>query len=130
MWILLEKVTDITSAQLLAMSVTPVEIVPDPGAGKITVPVGIAWDVKPGVAYSGAGSITSAFDGGATAYTTFAPGLNAAVQTIGNALAPSGAAADATTRAGAIQAQLAAPLTTGTGTLRITAKYYVQDLQS
>jgi len=130
MWILLEKVTDITSAQILAMASTPVEIIPDPGDGFITVPVGICWDVQPGTAYSGAGSITTAFDGGATAFTTFTPGLDAAVQTIGAALAPSEAAAAATTRAGAVTASLADPLTTGTGTLRITAKYYVQDLQS
>ncbi len=131
MWILLEKVTDITSAEILAMDTVPVEIVPDPGDGKINVPVGICWDVLPGtIVYSGAGSVTTAFDGGATAFTTLAPGLNSATQKIGNALAPSGNAADATTRAGKITASLAAPLTSGNGTLRVTAKYYVQVLQS
>jgi hypothetical protein len=130
MWILLEQVTTITSVQILAMGSTPVEIIPAPPAGQINVPVQLAWDVKPGgVNYSGTGSLTTAFAGGATAFTTFAPGLNASVQNNGVSLAAAEAAAAITTRAGNITASLAAPLTLGNGTLRITAKYYTQALQ-
>jgi|SRR5580700_833951 hypothetical protein len=130
MWILLETVTDITAAQILAMSTTPVEIVPAPDAGSVIVPVAISWAVRPGsVPFSGAGSVTTAFGGGASGpYTTFAPGLNATVETIGNAVAPSGAAAAATTRAGHITASLAAPVTSGNGVLSILCKYYWKKL--
>ena len=130
MWILLEKVTDISSSQLLAMNTTPVEIVPDPGAGFINVPVAISWVVRPGsVPYSGAGSLTTAYKGGAASpYTTLAPGLNATVTTIGTALAPSQAAAAATTLEGNITASLAAPVTSGNGVLAVLCKYYTKKL--
>ena len=129
MWILLEQVTNISSAQLLAMNTTPVEIIPAPPAGYVNVPVGLSWVVRPGsVPYSGNSGIKTAYGGGAAAYTTFGAGLNATVSTVGTALAPSVAAAAASTLAGNITASVAAPFTNGNGTLSVLCKYYTKQL--
>lgn len=132
MWILVEKVTDISAARLLTLSATPIEIIPDPGANKENIPVSIAWDFLPGdTPYNAAGSLVTVYGGGAAApYTTFVPSLNAAVQKTGYASAPGRTTADASTCTGAITAFLAAPATGGNGSLRITSKYYVHELQT
>lgn len=131
MWILLEQVTDITAAQILAMSTVPVEIIPDPGAGKVIVPVSLSWDFLPGdTPFSAAGSITTDYEGGqANVFSAFNTRLNGVSHYFGFDSEPAASAA-ASDCAGAILASLASGVTSGNGTLRILAKYYVHVLQS
>ena len=130
MWILLETVTTLTAAEILALNGTPVEIAPDPGDGNVIVPVFLSWDFAPVTTpYSIAGSMTTAFGGGASAFGATTLALNATTKQTGYLPAPAKAAGLASANAGDVKVALAAPVTTGDGTLRITFKYYVHDVQ-
>ena len=133
MWILLEQVTDISAAELKQMHLNAgaIPITIDPGDGKIAVLVAFSSDFLPGsIPFNTTAAVYGNYlqGNGASAFEASAFPFNATVREFASGPGVN-LASDLTNCVGMVYAFLDGPITTGNGTLRLTTKYYVHDLQ-
>lgn len=117
----------LTSAQLLGMNATPVELIPAPGAGKVIIIDNVLFTMT---------RTSTAYASGGTIVLNYATGPVAAINTIAaSVLTTAGAAVTQTVRDGIDAAAVAndaivitngsGAFTTGTGTASVNIKYRI-----
>lgn len=115
----------LSSANLLALNATPIDLVAAPGAGKILVPIRVTLEhIFNTTGYAVSGNLQLQYNGGGGIATLIAPAglLDTAAS---QAAAPAAPTLNALTSASinkSLQLKASAALTTGDGTLKVT--YY------
>jgi hypothetical protein len=131
--ILLQQVTTLTAAQIIAANATGVSVVsyPADGPAGIIVPVVASFDFLPGtVAFTGSTpNLTFLYGGGNTALTAVACAMTGSA-VFGNTATKAAVAGAANAGfAGDVVLTLSAAQSAGNGTLRVKVKYFIHPTQ-